>query len=79
MGIDHPTHDLRAYGSITFEFNQVPRLPSEDIRRFNVMLTGSDGAKLTLFEQQSVEDASRSTEEIADFLGLRIEKSDPEN
>jgi hypothetical protein len=73
------THDLRGYDSIMYVFNEVPRLPSEDIRRFNVILKGSNGTALTLFEQQSEEDASGLTEEIAGFLGLQVEKSVDEN
>lgn len=64
-------HDLAAFTSVSFAADQSIWPHAQDtFWRFCVNLTGPEGAALTLFWQQSRDDAQRLTQEIATFLGF---------
>ena len=71
------TDELTPYDSVSSMPDESPR-SHNDIKRFSVSLTGSDGAKLTLIEHQSCEVARRLTQEVATLLRFHTADADDE-
>jgi len=69
------SHDLAEYNSIRLSGADEPRdINDPDDRRFSITLTGPNEATLTLFENQTYENAKRLWQEIATLLELKTEE-----